>query len=446
MFENITKSDIVNAAEDIRMNGIQKNIFNGNQKHWVQFPNGNEYPFKELVRRAHKYAVGTELNFTSTENNRAEFQQRFSFEIKKYPEGVNFFSKDELERFRSIAGKSYRKEDELSSQRKKQFWPTFVRSNKWADLLRERLSGYTVENNYRWQTGYSFRKYTWHKIYKPGDKDTLVFFTIGVDGGNIEREDPAKLVIKLDCMRDTHGDGEVLPKEKVELYYQFIDQYDDRLRIEVLPKKLKSLDWTSLIDKTYEYIIKREQDYEDLIKHIHQVENLEQIVDENFSPVTVSEKPKEINSLISDDPSFTGSNTDWEKEQRRARIQGLSGEQFIRIQCELNPDIFELGSNVKELKKQQDGKGYDFLAVLETGEKYYLEVKSTTGSIKRPFYMSRNEKEFLKRYFQNYRLIRVYELNKVLKKGHFYILSGEFLMSNTVRFKPTSYEISIKGV
>lgn len=56
--ENIKKEHIIQAGDQIDQEGIPKNYLINN--YWVQFTNGNEYPFKHLTRTAFKILPGNE--------------------------------------------------------------------------------------------------------------------------------------------------------------------------------------------------------------------------------------------------------------------------------------------------------------------------------------------------------------------------------------------------
>ena len=71
-----------------------------------------------------------------------------------------------------------------------------------------------------------------------------------------------------------------------------------------------------------------------------------------------------------------------------------------------------------------DGAGYDVLSYTLEGDKKFIEVKTTRGSSKTPFYMSSNELEFSKAHQDRYYLYRVYSFEIKTNSGKLYKVSG----------------------
>lgn len=438
MFESIQLSDINQAASIIDHEGFSENTLNGKQLYWVAFPNGNQYPYKELTRRAFEVSSEETLGdeFTSRENGRLEFMEKFNLPIIKFKEGINFFTEPEIKTFISISGESYRKGNDLNAIQARHFKPTVFRSNKWANLLRNEIPDFKVENNRRWQTGKAFRKYTWHKIYKPDDKDKLVFFTIGVDGGS------GDLVIKLDCMRENFGSGKSLPKEKVERYWAFINSRPEMLRYNIRPDKLKNWNWDLLINFSKDFIDQNRDAYEDAIHYIHDSSKsiIQNIKGEEYIPP--SELPEVIHTRITKNRSFQGREVDWDTEYRRAKRIGFDGEAFIIHQEQLKLKKAGLFKEAKKVEKVMDGEGYDIRTFDTSGNELFIEVKSTTGNNQTPFFISEHEKKFLDKYFKKYRLYRVYNLSPLQQQAEYFIILGDTLKQSGI-FTPTNYEVSI---
>lgn len=53
----------------------------------------------------------------------------------------------------------------------------------------------------------------------------------------------------------------------------------------------------------------------------------------------------------------------------------------------------EYANKVSRNPSKDPKNGYDIDSFTETGKKIYIEVKSTTGSVDEPFYMTANERE-----------------------------------------------------
>lgn len=88
--------------------------------------------------------------------------------------------------------------------------------------------------------------------------------------------------------------------------------------------------------------------------------------------------------------------------------------------------------------------GFDILSYTETGEKIYIEVKTTTDTSNTPFYMSKHElttaKEFWKNGY-NYQIHRIYDIlnNDESKIG--YIIYNSLEQLNLIE---TSYKLESK--
>ncbi len=62
-------------------------------------------------------------------------------------------------------------------------------------------------------------------------------------------------------------------------------------------------------------------------------------------------------------------------------------------------------------KVHGDGLGYDILSFSEHGEERWLEVKTTNGYAKMPFYLSANEWRISEKYQDRFRLVRLYNFS-----------------------------------
>lgn len=105
-----------------------------------------------------------------------------------------------------------------------------------------------------------------------------------------------------------------------------------------------------------------------------------------------------------------------ELEKKRQSI-GEKGEQFI-YEREVTR-LKKVGSKYADIVSREPAgdpkNGYDIDSFTETGEKIYIEVKSTTGSADEPFYMTFNEREKAKQVVENggiYQVHRVYNVGK----------------------------------
>lgn len=95
---------------------------------------------------------------------------------------------------------------------------------------------------------------------------------------------------------------------------------------------------------------------------------------------------------------------------------GDAGEQLAfeseqsRLRAEGRPD---LARKVKWIAKEDgDGAGYDILSYDLTGEKAFIEVKTTIGGNRTPFYISRNERAFAEEEKNRFRLMRLFDFRR----------------------------------
>ncbi len=101
----------------------------------------------------------------------------------------------------------------------------------------------------------------------------------------------------------------------------------------------------------------------------------------------------------------------WEEINKKRQLTGLKGEEIaVVLEQEYLESINrkDLANKVRHLSKDVgDGLGYDILSYFDNGREKYIEVKSTTSSLKSPFYISRNELGFLKEHANDYFVYRI---------------------------------------
>jgi hypothetical protein len=81
-----------------------------------------------------------------------------------------------------------------------------------------------------------------------------------------------------------------------------------------------------------------------------------------------------------------------------------------------------------------DGAGYDILSYEPNGKTKFVEVKTTVGNNRTPFYISRNEFNFSQTETERFRLFRIYDLRKSPRA---FELPGN--LNNFVRISAESY-------
>ena len=127
------------------------------------------------------------------------------------------------------------------------------------------------------------------------------------------------------------------------------------------------------------------------------------------------------------------------ERDERNRILGHCGEEMV-FNFE-RKRLFDLGKedlarNVRWVPKEDgDGAGYDIRSCDISGNERLLEVKTTRGYAKTPFYLSRNELEFSKERPEAFRIMRLYDfatLPKAFELAH--------PLGDVLRLRPDVYK------
>ena len=101
----------------------------------------------------------------------------------------------------------------------------------------------------------------------------------------------------------------------------------------------------------------------------------------------------------------------------------------------------ELADKVYNVAQEEgDGAGYDICSYFENGEEFYIEVKTTTGGIDQPFYISQNELLFSEQNADKYRLYRIYNFDRKKATGQLYVISGS--LKKVLDLEPTDYVVT----
>lgn len=167
-----------------------------------------------------------------------------------------------------------------------------------------------------------------------------------------------------------------------------------------------------------------------------------------FNPISHSAiDPEEIKAVKEKTRRFLARKIDWEKARERNNEVGDLGEEFVmtfeinRLIQILNLERTEAEQYVQHLSRLQgDGLGYDISSINQNGSPRYIEVKTTVGDSKQPFYLSENERQFFKEYQDSAFIYRVYNFNKETKEGEVVIISQADLFSS-YNFEAISWQV-----
>lgn len=102
-----------------------------------------------------------------------------------------------------------------------------------------------MDNN--WQARGYFARYSWARIFKTGDRNKKIFFTVGVGA-----EDEA-LTYKLDCHYRSHKPENALTPEEVHIFNRIVKPADAHWK-EISADELAEYSWESLIEETRDFI------------------------------------------------------------------------------------------------------------------------------------------------------------------------------------------------
>ena len=140
------------------------------------------------------------------------------------------------------------------------------------------------------------------------------------------------------------------------------------------------------------------------------------------------------------DFQLKGRYVDFASQQKRNSHMGLAGEHLVldheRNNC--NPVFREQIAHVSVT--EGDGLGYDILSFDNAGNKKYIEVKTTTGSVDRAFYLTGNELKCSQEQGENYFLYRLFNLKEKEATAEFYILRGDL---SRYCINPTAYVVTV---
>ncbi|HWA60554.1 MAG TPA: DUF3883 domain-containing protein [Caulobacteraceae bacterium] len=144
-------------------------------------------------------------------------------------------------------------------------------------------------------------------------------------------------------------------------------------------------------------------------------------------------RPRELERLVR---KFDQSERDF-----RNRQLGTAGEEAVflferqRLQTEDRPD---LARKVRWVAQEDgDGAGYDILSFDRSGRERFVEVKTTLGGRKTPFFLTRNEYDLAEERTDAFRLLRVYSF---AREPRMFELAPP--LADAVRLSPQTYQAS----
>lgn len=382
--------------------------------------------------------------FTALENSKKFWSQDFNY--KQFynlktpiynPTDNPFFNIDEIDFFRKWVNQVYDALNKDHYSAKEYLLDTVWNKTKfWSDEVVNRLENYEVSNRRAWsKRGWengkrvsTFKPYTWARIYKKGNKSKEIFFTIGIDPlGHA-------LIYKLDYY---HEADSKLTNEQKELCQKHIP---DNLRWnEIHENDLSNWDWESIIKKIVEFISTNSHHYDQVVKMVWGNGDTNNVFTNNL---TLRNFPMGgLSQLPLLNPSFEGVDIDFGKKHKQNKELGDFGEELVRDYEQNKLKEKGLQSFAEKVEIVKDGKGYDVFSFDENGNEIYIEVKTTNGSEKTPFYLSLNEKLFFEKNQDKYSIYRLYNYDQDKNYADFFIVN---YFDGQLLFQPTEFKVYLK--
>ena len=153
----------------------------------------------------------------------------------------------------------------------------------------------------------------------------------------------------------------------------------------------------------------------------------------------------DLSILEEEKTNFLGRKVDFTEVNSKNTNSGNAGELLViddqrkKLKLQNNPKG-HLISHVAKI--EGDGLGYDVLSFNPEGENIYIEVKTTTGGLKTPFYMSTNELLFLQQNVEWYIIARVFNYNATEGTAEIKYYSGRELYKNAT-FTPSNFKVKV---
>src|SRR5690606_285466 len=115
----------------------------------------------------------------------------------------------------------------------------YKKTNFWAQLLES--DEFEIVEDSHWQISGNYKRYSWARIFRKGQKDKKIYFTVGVHPAEQE------LVIKLDCQWSQKNPNNALSNSQYKAFQDLIRQKGiDWKRIH--SDMLHEYDWNRLVN------------------------------------------------------------------------------------------------------------------------------------------------------------------------------------------------------
>jgi hypothetical protein len=354
---------------------------------------------------------------------------------------IEFFNADEIIFLSNWAKKTYNKENNEHIAAKNYIMNSLgIKTQYWSNELIKRLPEYETFNGRIWsQKGWEdspnekkqvskFKHYTWARIYKKGDEDKDIFFTVAAD--SLERA----LIYKLDYYFEGNSNLNSSQKEILK------NNIPDNLSWNVIKlSEFEKYDWDLLLDLTAKFISENTSFYGNLIKTVWGNQEVKKVFINNLRKC--NPPIKKLVNLPEMNPSFKGRETDYIRLAIENKELGDRGEELVIIYEKKR--LKALGKTIlaDQVRPMNDGEGFDVLSFNEDGSHIYIEVKTTTANHNVPFEITLNEYLFAERNQNNYKIFRLYNYSYETNNADFFEIDD---VLNSLLFQPTKFKAYYK--
>lgn len=193
----------------------------------------------------------------------------------------------------------------------------------------------------------------------------------------------------------------------------------------------------------------KSSDVDDSKLIIYQTENVKDTA-KSLLRTKVPKRKKDSSGKNKQTSSSTKSKQDYVRKQIQNIDVGQRGEELVfkmekeKLLKGIEEGIISgLEGYLKWVSLEDDSIGYDILSFdLNTHKPVYIEVKTTMYGKYTPFYISANEMDFSSQHPDNYRLYRIYDLQKDV--ANYYELIGDISLCAEVEIDSINYLVSLK--
>jgi hypothetical protein len=352
---------------------------------------------------------------------------------------IAFFNQEDLSSLTRWANKRYDAGNPEHVAAKNHLMATvWAKTAHWAQETADDLDGFDTWNWRMWNMRdwvmeggqkvmiAAFKPYTWARIYRDGQKDRNIFFTVGVDPF-----DKPGLLIKLDYM---YEGGTNLSMEQKDLCYQRIQSRVPPLVI--TPKEWTVLDWPRLIERTTKYIQQYTTEYDSLVEDVWGGRTP---AAEQRDTLFLREMPSNGYASV---PEYNGAqgigDDELDEALNEAKELGDAGEDLVVMYESRTLRIAGFPVLADGVRRVKVGLGYDVLSFKPDGTEKHIEVKTTRGGWKSAFFMSRNERRYLSDKSNPVVLYRLYKYNAEKNTAEYLIIDD---IEEALLFTPTAFAV-----